>query len=374
MAITTMLPGIKTLAADSAMQTVNIPVVADFSAEGSISVKLNQSTAVTSSNVTFSLTTDSLAYQSTFLTSPERTALQEEGKNYDVVINVDQGKYSDVKTVIEHTIGDASSKNKVIYDITVSVNNENRTELPSSVSFTFTAPSDLDTLKASDMKFVRVHQESTDSYNVLVIPATYDAAARTVSFETSVFSDFVLLYDSETQASDENDTVVLTLYDDDDKETKLSGGKFALYNDDTDRKTGTYRTDSSGRIKIEDLDAGDYYFVQEKAPSGYDIYEKNISFSITDSGKTVKLSVYNKKTSDEENDDESITGYNTSGTDSSSSAGQTTDQTAQSDAGTSDISNILTAARQYATGDDGDILKHLFIFIAAVIMLIAVLL
>ncbi len=86
-----------------------------------------------------------------------------------------------------------------------------------------------------------------------------------------------------------------------DAEHELLGGAvFRLFNADTNTDLGTVTVDTNGRNKgiaeVKGLGAGNYYFVEESAPNGYDIVlvsgeAKRYTFSITanDNGKTVGL-------------------------------------------------------------------------------------
>ncbi|MCR5233951.1 MAG: DUF5979 domain-containing protein, partial [Lachnospiraceae bacterium] len=71
-------------------------------------------------------------------------------------------------------------------------------------------------------------------------------------------------------------------------EAGLKGAEFTLYYKgakvlglfDNDKEIGTYTTDEKGIIRVEDLEWGDYYFVETKAPTGFDKNETPIEFTI----------------------------------------------------------------------------------------------
>ena len=73
----------------------------------------------------------------------------------------------------------------------------------------------------------------------------------------------------------------------------------AIYNMYTKAGTfkGTYTTNKDGIIKIDNLDYGDYYFSEVKAPQGYNVNSDKINFSIgqNDNGKTINVTAKDKK-------------------------------------------------------------------------------
>ncbi|MGN0536508.1 MAG: leucine-rich repeat protein [Acutalibacteraceae bacterium] len=62
-------------------------------------------------------------------------------------------------------------------------------------------------------------------------------------------------------------------------ETPLSNAFYELYNANG-RLLGTYLTDSNGIIEVDDLDFGDYYFLETVPSTGYLLYSDKISFTI----------------------------------------------------------------------------------------------
>lgn len=51
-----------------------------------------------------------------------------------------------------------------------------------------------------------------------------------------------------------------------------------------------YTTNAAGEIKVSDLDWGDYYFIERKAPKGYELSDQHIPFTLDQ--KTVQSTVY----------------------------------------------------------------------------------
>ena len=74
---------------------------------------------------------------------------------------------------------------------------------------------------------------------------------------------------------------------------KLSGVEFELYNAD-DELMGVYVTDEKGRILIDDLPYGSYYFKETKAADGYSIDTSKQMFEANAEEQT--LEVVNTKT------------------------------------------------------------------------------
>ena len=67
-----------------------------------------------------------------------------------------------------------------------------------------------------------------------------------------------------------------------DSETseKLEGAEFKLYSKDN-KELGTYTTDKNGVLEVKDLRPGEYYFVETKAPIGYELDSSKHEFKIT---------------------------------------------------------------------------------------------
>ncbi|MDD9148378.1 SpaA isopeptide-forming pilin-related protein [Sporolactobacillus sp. CQH2019] len=91
-------------------------------------------------------------------------------------------------------------------------------------------------------------------------------------------------------ATDELDAATLTKADANDGNAKLAGAEFALQDSqghavakDASGKDlpAAWTTDSSGRFTVSGLAAGDYQFVETKAPSGYQLDTTPIPFTVT---------------------------------------------------------------------------------------------
>ncbi|HFD2037818.1 TPA: SpaA isopeptide-forming pilin-related protein [Clostridium perfringens] len=80
-----------------------------------------------------------------------------------------------------------------------------------------------------------------------------------------------------------------------DADTKrpLEGGVFELWNGE--KLVGEYTTNKYGKISLEGLEAGNYYWKEVKAPEHYILDEdKALNFEIIEDGKTVTTTVENK--------------------------------------------------------------------------------
>nr|WP_061416098.1 SpaA isopeptide-forming pilin-related protein [Clostridium perfringens] len=80
-----------------------------------------------------------------------------------------------------------------------------------------------------------------------------------------------------------------------DADTKrpLEGGVFELWNGE--KLVGEYTTNKDGKISLEDLEAGNYYWKEVKAPNNYILDEdKALNFEIIEDGKTITTTVENK--------------------------------------------------------------------------------
>ncbi|EDT70517.1 collagen adhesion protein [Clostridium perfringens D str. JGS1721] len=80
-----------------------------------------------------------------------------------------------------------------------------------------------------------------------------------------------------------------------DADTKrpLEGGIFELWNGEN--LVGEYTTNKDGKISLEGLEAGNYYWKEVKAPNNYILDEdKALNFEIIEDGKTITTTVENK--------------------------------------------------------------------------------
>ncbi|MFT9097715.1 SpaA isopeptide-forming pilin-related protein, partial [Liquorilactobacillus sp.] len=109
-------------------------------------------------------------------------------------------------------------------------------------------------------------------------PAGYDLDSSkksfTVELQTTTKVATVSAANAETTGS-----VILTKTDSDTGKT-LAGATFDLYKADGTKVKSDLTTDSNGQIKANGLKPGDYYFVETKAPAGYDLDSGKKSFTV----------------------------------------------------------------------------------------------
>ena len=91
--------------------------------------------------------------------------------------------------------------------------------------------------------------------------------------------------------------VELTKVDAADKTKTLSGAVFDLYTDNGTKIASNLITDKDGTLRYDHLKAGDYYFIETKAPEGYQLDNSRQKFTIQPNAmeKTVQLTVLNQK-------------------------------------------------------------------------------
>ncbi|MBO1003351.1 SpaH/EbpB family LPXTG-anchored major pilin [Pseudogracilibacillus auburnensis] len=83
---------------------------------------------------------------------------------------------------------------------------------------------------------------------------------------------------------------------DGDSGAVLAGVQFELYNTDGTKVEDTiFVTDANGKIKVDGLAFGNYYFKEIATIDGYVLGSQKVDFSITESGTTVKVNVKNYK-------------------------------------------------------------------------------
>ena len=83
--------------------------------------------------------------------------------------------------------------------------------------------------------------------------------------------------------------------DADNGNVKLQGAEFKLYKKANDQLITTLTTNTNGEALSGELEIGDYYIQETKAPSGYVLNSNKIDFSITSANAVVTKEVTNKK-------------------------------------------------------------------------------
>ena len=84
-----------------------------------------------------------------------------------------------------------------------------------------------------------------------------------------------------------------------DEKTAVAGVEFDLFKKDEKGTTfvGTFTTDKDGKIKVNDLLVGDYFFKEVKPLAGYQALDKDVPFTVTvdKDGTVIALEVENKR-------------------------------------------------------------------------------
>lgn len=89
----------------------------------------------------------------------------------------------------------------------------------------------------------------------------------------------------------------LTKVDEDDEEKTLEGAVFTLYRNDGTVYKDDLVTDGDGKIAVDELEWGSYYFLEKTAPTNYGLNNTKIRFSVNylTAGKTQELVVTDPK-------------------------------------------------------------------------------
>ncbi|MGM0218540.1 SpaA isopeptide-forming pilin-related protein [Enterococcus sp. AZ126] len=92
-------------------------------------------------------------------------------------------------------------------------------------------------------------------------------------------------------------SVKLIKVDSDNEDKYLEGAEFSLYKSNGVLVKEHLKTNKEGIVICENLETGDYYFKETKAPDGYKLIEQHFPFSKTEESslKTIEILVSNKK-------------------------------------------------------------------------------
>lgn len=101
--------------------------------------------------------------------------------------------------------------------------------------------------------------------------------------------------------SEEVGSVLLTKTDAKDQTKVLAGAEFSLYNSDGKLIKDGLTTDENGQLSYENLAIGNYYFVETKAPAGYqlDASEHHFEIKAGETAKPVGVTVTNEADKEE---------------------------------------------------------------------------
>ena len=144
----------------------------------------------------------------------------------------------------------------------------------------------------------------------------------------------------------------------------LSGAVIELYRMQGTEKcsSGTYKSDAEGRIQIDNLEYGEYYVMETKAPNGYIRSDSILSFIVDGSKELIELEIKNEKepVTTEETTTEYVTTEETETEEPVSTEGE-----AEQPEGTEEPSTlVLGASMQKPTPKTEDTSIPLLVFLA----------
>ncbi len=144
----------------------------------------------------------------------------------------------------------------------------------------------------------------------------------------------------------------------------LSGAVIELYHMQGTEKcsSGTYKSDAEGRIQIDNLEYGEYYVMETKAPNGYIRSDSILSFIVDGSKELIELEIKNEKepVTTEETTTEYVTTEETETEEPVSTEGE-----AEQPEGTEEPSTlVLGASMQKPTPKTEDTSIPLLVFLA----------
>ncbi len=127
----------------------------------------------------------------------------------------------------------------------------------------------------------QIYEGESEDYSLYLVEANNDAANPGVwgYADNASIADMRsgVVQDSEALAATIG-TLILNKTDADD-DTPLAGAVFSLYKDGKEIQSGL-TTDANGQITVENCGAGTYYFVETKAPDGYEMPDSAMTGSV----------------------------------------------------------------------------------------------
>ncbi|MFZ4451666.1 SpaA isopeptide-forming pilin-related protein [Salibacterium aidingense] len=132
-------------------------------------------------------------------------------------------------------------------------------------------------LEPGSYQFIEI--KAPDGYQLSNEPAVFHIEAGQTGMVEVTFENKKKSGENTPSPTPEG-TVALTKVDETDADQLLEGAVFTLEKEDGTTIKENLRTNSSGKIFVNQLDPGTYRFIETKAPEGYQLDEEPVSFEI----------------------------------------------------------------------------------------------